>query len=390
MYDLDTIKHRLAEEKRARKQADSQLVEHANELAKARKGLIEMASIVAGIPYPVILFDKKGTVTFSNPASIRYWGSGLIPGASIDNVLTFLKDLDIEDLIEGNRVLQLQARKKGEYFRFVFKGDSKQKICHLYCLDVTEYESEKIELRKARKESEELLTSLPSVLIGFDQTFQVMLWNKTAEVLLGVSEVDALGRPINEIDINWDRERIEKLIVACQENASFYEDTLPFIRKDGAERLLEVVCTPVAQQFSRRAGVFLLVKDVTDQATSDMPHRGEEGLEEIIEMVTLLAQEMSAPIHDISENLHSLGKAITGMQEVLEMNKVLLGEKENGLPIEENMHKLEEVIRDTNIGALISTLPSTVEKTLNMIGQLAEMIEHADHTSTEAKENLPI
>lgn len=387
MYDLDTIKHRLAEEKRARKQADSQLVEHANELAKARKGLVEMASIIAGTPYPVILFDKNGTVTFSNPASIRYWGSGLVPGASVFNVLTFLSNLDIADMIEGERVLQLQARKKGEYFRFLFKGDAKQKICHLYCLDITEYETEKIELKKARQESEELLTSLPSALIGFDQACQVMLWNKSAESLLGVSEVNALGKPIQEIDINWDKPRVEKLIVACQENASFYEDTLTLIREDGEERLFEVVCTPVAQQFNRRAGVFLLVKDISDQPASDGPSGVEDGLGEIIDMVTLLAQEMSAPIQDISENLHSLDEVINGMREVLEMNMVLLDERGNGLSLEKNVHKLKEVIQSTNISALISTLPGTVEKTLNMIGQLAEMIEHADHTATEAQEN---
>ena len=150
MRELDILKHRLAEEQRARKQADAQLVEHANELEKARKGLGDLASTIAGIPYPVLQVDANGRISFSNPASIRHWSHAVVPGASLHTAFPFVQDIDIEDIIEGDRVFELRARKKGEYFRFVFKGDARQQVCHLYCLDVTEYERERQEHQRAQ------------------------------------------------------------------------------------------------------------------------------------------------------------------------------------------------------------------------------------------------
>jgi|GEM_PF-6756002 len=377
MYDLDIIKHKLAEEKRARKQSDSQLVEHANELAKARKGLGEMASIVAGMPYPVILFNKKGTVTFANPSSIRYWGRGVVPGQSLFETLTFTKGIDVSDLIETDGVLQLQARKKGEYFRFVFKGDRRQKVCHLYCLDITEYEQEKNELRRASQESEELLTSMSSVLIGVDRAGDVMLWNNTAERLFGVNEVDVLGRPLAECGIDWDIERIEHRIQACQENAAFYEEKIRFTRANGLEGRLEIVFTPVAQQVNRRAGVFLLARDITRFAQPERTEQDWDEMGEIIQMVGSMANEMSMPVQNISENLQYLDSAIKGLHELIEMNLALMDGLEDSQSIEQHILDLQEMIRSTQIDKMITSLPDTVGDTISMISKVSRLLNNA-------------
>ena len=378
MYDLDIIKYKLAEEKRARKQADSQLVEHANELAKARKGLGEMASIVAGIPYPVLLFDKNGTVTFSNPASIRYWGRDVIPGESLYKVFGFTQDLDISDLIDREGVLQLHARKKGEYFRFVFKGDRKQKVCHLYCLDITEYEREKIEVQQASRESEELLTTLSSVLIGVDKAGCVILWNRTAEALFGIMEIDMLGRSLAESGIEWDINRIEELIASCQENASFHEEKLTYKRQDGEEGHLEIVFTPVAQQFNRRAGVFLLARDVSNLSDQDT---GWDEMGDIIQLVATLAREMSEPVQTIAEKLRYMDGAIQGIRELLEKNLVILEGREDDKSLERHMLELEEIVHSTQIAKVINELPGTVGDTISMISKVARLLKSTEQAT---------
>ena len=384
MYDLDIIKYKLAEEKRARKQADSQLVEHANELAKARKGLAEMASIVAAIPYPVILFDKTGTVTFSNPASIRYWGRGIVPGESLFDELAFIKDLNISDIIDGEEALQFHARKKGEYFRFIFKGDSRQEVCHLYCLDITEYELEKLELQQVSKESEELLTSLSSVLIGVDQEGCVILWNRTAEALFGVKEVDMLGRPLAVSGVGWDIDKIEKLILACQENATFYEEKFSFTRQSGEERLLEVVFTPVAQQFNRRAGVFLLARDITNLPEHESHEQSWDEMGEIIQLVASLAQEMSEPVQTISANMQYLDSAINGIRDLLEKNLVILEGREDSYSLEQHMLELEDIVRSVQIDKMIKELPDTVGDTISMISKVARLLNSAKQVTLES------
>lgn len=384
MYDLDIIKYKLAEEKRARKQADSQLVEHANELAKARKGLAEMASIVAGVPYPVIQFDKTGTVTFANPASIRYWGRGVVPGESLFNELAFIKDLNINDIIDGEEALQFHARKKGEYFRFIFKGDPRQEVCHLYCLDITEYELEKLELQQASMESEELLTSLSSVLIGVDHEGCVILWNRTAEALFGVKEVDVLGRPLAASGIEWDTDKIDGLISNCQENASFYEEKLAFTKLNGEEGLLEIVFTPVAQQFNRRAGVFLLARDITNLPEPNAPDQSWDEMGEIIQMVASLAEEMSEPVQNISANMQYLDSAISGIRDLLEKNLVILEGREDSYPLEQHMLELEDIVRSIQIDKLIKELPDTVGDTISMISKVARLLKSAKQVTLES------
>ena len=263
------------------------------------------------------------------------------------------------------------------------EGDARQNVCHLYCLDITEYEREKIEYQQANKESEELLTSLSSVLIGVDQAGCIILWNRTAEALFGIREVEVLGKPLVECGIQWDSDKIEELIRSCQEKATFYEEKLTFNKLNGEEGVLEIVFTPVAQQFNRRAGVFLLARDITNLPEPNSPDEDWDEMGEIIQMVASLAREMNDPVQSISENLQHLDGAIQGIRDVLEMNLVLLEGRDDSQSVEKNMMELEEMVRSTQIVKVIKTLPGAVGDAMTMISKVSRLLKNAEEATYE-------
>ena len=371
MSDLELLKERFTDEREARKAADNRLNTLSSELSDVRNALHALGSLVAGNPNPILQFDQRGVVQFSNPAAIKQWGSDVAAGAFVQETFPFVKEMDFADLIEYNSRLQLLARKKGEYFRFVFSGDAVSELVSLYCLDVTEYEKEKLELQKAHEESEELLTSLSSVLIGINRSGNIILWNKTAEKLFGIKEVEVLGRPLEECDIEWDIDRIQQLVGSCQEFVSFYEDKIYFKRQDGVDGTLEVVLTPVAKNHQRRAGVFLLARDITDFALMD-------GAPDSTVDIKALALKLSAPIHQVAENLQFLEKAITQISDVIEKNLVLLSVPDERDLLDKHLVELGETIQKANIEHVLEELPQAVGETISMVLKVSDFLSNAD------------
>ena len=371
MSDLALLKERLSDEREARKKAVARLNTSVVELSMARKELNSLGSLVAAIPYPVLQFDRKGIIQFSNPAAIRQWGSEAAAGALLQDVFPFTKEVRFADLIEENGRLQLLARKKHEYFRFIFRGDAETGLISLYSLDVTEYEQEKLELQKAHQESEELLTSLSSVLIGVDRSGHVILWNKTAEKLFGLPELEALGKPLTDCAIEWDVDRVQQLVNACQEHVTFYEDKVYFRRQDGSDGTLEVVLTPVAKNHQRRAGVFLLARDITEFALlEDVPHAPAN--------VKRLAHELGAPVQRVAKNLHYLQEAITHISDVIEKNLALLSVPDQKDLLDKHLVELGETIQQTNIEQVLAELPGAVEDTIDTVLKVSDMLSQAE------------
>ena len=163
----------------------------------------------------------------------------------------------------------------------------------------------------------------------------------------------------------------EQLVRACQEYVTFYEEKIFFKRQDGMDGTLEVVLTPVAKNHQRRAGVFLLARDITDFALM-------EGLPASRVDINAMAHELSAPVQKVAQNLRFLETAITQISEVIEINLALLSVPDERDLLDKHLVELGETIEQTNIEEVLHELPQAVEETISVVLRVSDVLSSAE------------
>ena len=122
------------------------------------------------------------------------------------------------------------------------------------------------EVRAAHAQTEQLLFSIPSILIGLDEAGLVTHWNVVAEATFGIPAAQVITRPFAECGIRCETAKILERLADCRstnELASF--DDMPFTRADGQQGYLGVTIIPMRGDASEDAGFLLFGADVTER-----------------------------------------------------------------------------------------------------------------------------
>ena len=381
MSDLEILKERLHHERTARIETNKLLVERSNELFWVKQNLKEMAHVIARMPFPVLRFNKEGQLVFANPAAMQAWGQSVFPGQSLGDAFGFLKDVDLHALIEEDQAFQLYATRHGRYFRFVFQGESKYDMGYIFCYDNTDHELTRQDLQAAQRESEQLLSSFASGLVGIDGTGRIMHWNKSAESLFGLSEVDVMGYRLMDCMIPWERRTVLALLRECHEREAVCEGRVRYTPGDKEEGWLSIVATPISKQGSTHRGVFLLITDVSENRTSDRERPVEVRNADAVSAFEQLVDEISRPMQSIGENMVSIDETLKQVRTILENKLLSMLRANHEGSIEQYVDELAETLHEAEIGTVIDDLPTTLEATFTMMEQLSHMLERTQQAS---------
>ena len=135
-------------------------------------------------------------------------------------------------------------------------------------------------LIKAKAESERLLASISSILIGLDDLGRVTRWNRIARDTFGVAPALAIGRTLTECGIDWiDPERVSRTLLQLPDSVVHLDD-MRFRDGAGRERLLGLTVTPVLGDDGRR-GHIVLGADVSNRRLLEAQLRQAQKLEGI-------------------------------------------------------------------------------------------------------------
>ncbi len=95
-------------------------------------------------PEPVFRFNRQGVILQSNPAANQLFKKESLEGDQIKNILLETRELDMDVLIEQDKVQNLMISLHDKTYRFVFRGISKLQVCQIYGADI----SDKIEAQE--------------------------------------------------------------------------------------------------------------------------------------------------------------------------------------------------------------------------------------------------
>jgi len=208
---------------------------------------------------------------------------------------------DEADLDESNRALL--ARHDLRNLQFTFRTKSGElrigllsaetlsvngEMCALTAMkDITDLKETEMQLRASQEQLVEMwqrldttLSSIGDGVVSTDVEGGVDLLNAAAELLTGWSQMEAEGRPIEEVFaiVNQrTREPVEcpvRTVLATGQAVELADETV-LIAKDGTERSVADSCSPIRDAAGNLCGVVLVFRDVTERAKADAALRFE-------------------------------------------------------------------------------------------------------------------
>jgi PAS domain S-box-containing protein len=145
------------------------------------------------------------------------------------------------------------------------------------------------QLRAMYTQTEKLLASLPSILIGVSPQGRITHWNAVAETTFGLSESDVINRDLKQCGIQWDPAALlEHIADPKSREGTARLDGVAFKRPDGQEGLLGITIVPMKADTPEHSGFLFCGADITERQRAEKEReRLQEELNQAQKMETI-------------------------------------------------------------------------------------------------------
>jgi PAS domain S-box-containing protein len=200
-----------------------------------------------------------------------------------------------------------------------FSLEEKKYLIDIF-VDISDHKKAAAELKKAHREKDQLIRSIPSMLIGVTSEGLVSQCNPVIERIFGISAADILYRPFSQSGIQWDWSRIDAAVADClsKQNNLVSLEKVRFTRPDGKEGFLGLTFTPVESKETRKPGFLVIGADITNRITLELQLAQARKLEAIGQLAAGIAHEINTPTQYINDNILFFRDAFNDMKPVLQ------------------------------------------------------------------------
>ena len=242
-------------------------------------------------------------------------------------------------------------------------------------VDISRHKKAVAEVRKAHREKEQLIKSIPSILIGVTPDGLVSQWNPVSERVFSIRALEILGRPFSRCGIEWDWSRVHKAIADCLNTKVLIScEKVRFTGNDGKEGFLGLTFTPVASDDADRLGFLVLGADITNRIMLELQLDQARKLEAIGQLAAGIAHEINTPTQYIGDNIRFFQEALNDMKPLFEHYRALpdrlLAEGISKNIIEE----MKENIVNGDMDYLLTEIPQALEQTLEGVARVSTIV----------------
>lgn len=199
--------------------------------------------------------------------------------------------------------------------------------------DVTEQHQAELEVKVAREYLQNVIDSMPFVLVGLDNKGKVTHWNLMAALQTGRSEEDALGKTLEEVRL-LPEAIVTQVTAAIGEDkpAQLINQSLPL-----GEMIRRVNITIYPVPINEARGTVLLIEDNTERARVEAMMVQTEKMISVGGLAAGMAHELNNPLGGILQGLQNIRRRLSP---ALEKNIEVA--KRNHIELADLQHYLEE------------------------------------------------
>jgi PAS domain S-box-containing protein len=359
-----------------RKQAEKQLRLHATALESAANA--------------IVITSRDGTIRWVNPAFTALTGYTAEEAVGQNPRLlksgkheqSFYKEM--WDTILSGQVWHgevINRRKDGSLYTEAMTitpvRDEDGEISYFIAIkqDISERKLAEEKLRRAHQETEQLLSSISSILIGVDEDDRISRWNAAAERVFKVAASEVVGKPFLECGIQWDWQGVLERISEClgKDRPSRLDD-IRYQRPDGREGFLTLTVNPVRGEGGVVAGFLLLGTEVTEQKLLESQLAQAQKLESIGQLAAGIAHEINTPTQYVGDNTRFLQEAFEELLRLQERYAALVEAAKAGPVPPEMLEEIEEAMDEADIEYLSAEIPKAIQQSLEGVERVATIV----------------
>ena len=329
---------------------------------------------------PLVTIDKQGKISDVNAATEQVTGyprSELI-GTDFSDYFTepekaragyqkvfnqgFVRDYELEIWSRNGEITPVL------YNASVYRDEAGNAIgVFAAARDIRERKRAEAEINNLKNYLSNIIDSMPSILVGMNNTRTVTQWNRKAEAFTGIPAGEAIGKPITRLLPDFAPWIIAMGTGMDEHRPSSMENLL--IEKEGERRFYDLMLYPLL--IDDVGGAVLRVEDVTERARTRELMVQTEKMMSIGGLAAGMAHEINNPLGIIIQAAHNIERRIS-----LELQANREVAEELGL----NLEGIRAYFDKRQISDAIASIRTASSRAAKIVANMLQFSRRADTT----------
>ena len=241
---------------------------------------------------------------------------------------------------------------------------------------------------------EDLISSLPTIIIGLSQENNIVLWNTRAEDVFGLEVGEVRGLHVSQCGIEWDWDKIADGILQSRfNNKPMRVDAVGFRGPEGDERFLGLTVNPLNGDNKSILGLTIIGADITDRKNMESQLQQSHKMEAIGQLAAGIAHEINTPVQFVGDNTRFFQDSLDDLIQVIKKQQEALDAAGSNSLTDELVAETEQLIEEIDLEYLEEEIPLAIEQSLKGVERIAKIVQAMKifaHPGMVAKESVDI
>lgn len=237
------------------------------------------------------------------------------------------------------------------------RREGKKISLHMTLRDITERRKVEKEVRFLQNYLENIVNSMPSILVGVDAQSRVTLWNRRAELTTGLTADEAKGRDLATVYplLSARLDRIQESFTSktIQKAETIVSET------EGEKQFAEMTVYPLTA--NGVVGAVIRVDDITDRIRMEEILIQSEKMLSVGGLAAGMAHEINNPLAGIMQNMQVVRNRLSPLRE---KNRIVA--RECGVSLE----AFEEYMRRRDLPEMLDNIKDSVQRASRIVSNM--------------------
>ena len=227
-----------------------------------------------------------------------------------------------------------------------------------------------------KQEIEQVISSLPTIIIGLSRDNNIALWNAKAEEVLGTGAERVLGMHISQCGIDWNWDKIlDGIIHSRYHNSPTRVDDIEFARPDGEIRYLGITVNPLNGDDDSILGLTIIGADITDRKKMESQLQQSHKMEAIGQLAAGIAHEINTPVQFVGDNTRFFQESFDDLMQIIKQQQESLEAARSNSLTDDLVEKTETLIEEIDLEYLEEEIPVAIEHSLKGVERIAKIVQ---------------
>jgi PAS domain S-box-containing protein len=230
--------------------------------------------------------------------------------------------------------------------------------------------------KESHPEINQLIASLPTILIGLSKNNEIVHWNAKAEKVFNKAAADVTGLSLSQCGIDWDWEKIDAGISRSRmKGCPTRVDDVAFRRADDEEGYLGLTIQTSNGNDDSGLGLTIIAADITDRKKLETQLQHSQKMEAIGQLAAGIAHEINTPTQFVGDNTRFFRDAFDDLLQIIKGYERLLDAIKSNSISNDIIQQVEECVEEIDLPYLEEEIPIAVEHTLKGVDRITNIVQ---------------